>query len=1441
MAEGTVIDSLQIQIQADAVSAVKSFEALQKALEDLRSALHGGAGLSAVADEMGDLSDASSDAGEAAAGPLKDLIEALKELRELGSIDMHDSAESIRDTAEATERVGKNEKTSIVRLAAVAASLKGIGKTIAGLIDKSNKYVEDMNLFNVSLGVYATEAQAYAERVSDLMGIDPANWMRNQGVFQILAEGFGVASDRAYIMSKNLTQLGYDLSSFFNIAVEGQGGAMQKLQAAISGELEPIRRLGFDLSEARLKAVAFSLGIDQAFDSMTQAQKAQLRYYAILTQVTQAQGDMARTLDTPANQLRILKAQVEQAGRAIGNIFIPALNAILPYAIAAVNALRLVAEALAAVFGFKLPEVDYSGVTQATDAVDTLDNSLKSAGGSAKKLNELLADWDELNIIQSQSGGGGGGGAAALSAGDDWTFDLPEYDFLKGLTESRANKILEGMKPTLTWITDHAKELKTLIEGIGLAVVGIKLGKAFDLIHLGEAAEHLTKIKNVLLTILGSYLTISISFRFIRDFQDKDENGNTNWVALLASLGTSVGGSFLTENAAAKLFKGTKYAGLEKLVGASLLLITGGIDIAIGLGKIMDGEINERSLMTLLAGSALTALGGAKLATHLSKAIFRSETGLSRGKSALFGLGTVLTLTGSIGLFLSLDKLVEGEQDWKKSIGEVLGSFVSTVAGGTLMVKSLFGEKLGGVSTAQLTGAVATLVGGLGLAVYLDKEAAEIEPGTDLWAWIGEKAGSLVSSFGGGLGAGALIFKDAAGKIDWKKAAAVGSVVMAVSAGISLATYLAEDVDVNFTPEQLKAKMWGAILDVIKAGAGIGLSIALLGGPVSWAVGIGAGVALLLSAAAYFKFTADTAEVEAAQDMRVTWGTTGLTQEQVEAKVAGYFEFDVDARVKSLTFYADEATSLADSIVTESGKIPFHYNNLVLGINTEDSRTAIQNALIGENGEMGKGTVIGDMLALIKQNSIPLTTLFNADGVLDEGEEKALNNTNFLSDTLSSRLIYLGNIWGKYVSEGFAEDLKQGAMDALKEITEISAAYMRGQNRADFDIFLAGTDFANLDEQSAMSVLSTYQSEKEKLWKAYTQPVDDAYKAEMSIIEASEVVLSSMTEGTDEYNALRAEIDAAKERAAGYYADIRSGYQSQKAAYNAEVTQSDARILAELLLAYDDKNEAWFNEIGSRDLNGEENGFGTWEEFVEELRYEASGKNPNNLWDLDPKVQAWVGANAKDAFSTPEFQDEYVRLLTDYFLNKYDWAAKLKSEHDASAGVEIDIGIDNPAFSADLETAKSDFGTAVANMNQNNVVQLRIQPVLAGSSSFNSPLLKGKLGALPTNIIDLSSFRMRAGGGFPDRGEVFVAKEAGAELVGRIGRRTAVANDDQIEQGIAGGVREANSEQNELLRQQNQVLRAILAKTGHVSLEPTTALARTVKRAGEMLAAAEGA
>ncbi len=365
--------------------------------------------------------------------------------------------------SKATSTTGKfTSGLKALNAAAVAVAFRQIGHFIAQAVTESNKYQEDLNLFTVALGQYADEAKEYAEKVSDVMGIDPAQWLRNQGIFNTLLTGFGDTAERAQLMSQNLTQLGYDLSSFFNISIED---AMQKLQSGISGELEPLRRLGYDLSQARLEQTAFNLGIKESVANMTQAEKAELRYYAIMTQVTTAQGDMARTLQAPANQLRILQAQLTQAARAIGNIFIPALNAILPYAIAVVKAIREIANAIANLLGFTLTDVDYSSVGKLASGTGAVADNLGSAAGSAKELKKYIAGFDELNVLPSNSNAESGGGAGGAGGGG-FDFDLPTYGFLDDAVETRIGEIQKKIENTLAEIT-------TIVSGFMLAVGAI--------------------------------------------------------------------------------------------------------------------------------------------------------------------------------------------------------------------------------------------------------------------------------------------------------------------------------------------------------------------------------------------------------------------------------------------------------------------------------------------------------------------------------------------------------------------------------------------------------------------------------------------------------------------------------------------------------------------------------------------------------------------------------------------------------------------------------------------------------------------------------------------------------------------------------------------------------------------------------------------------------
>lgn len=499
----------------------------------------------------------------------------------------------------ATSTTGKfTSGLKALNVAAVAITFRKIGHFIAQAVTESNKYQEDLNLFTVALGQYAAEAQNYAEKVSDVMGIDPAQWLRNQGVFNTLLTGFGDTAERAQLMSQNLTQLGYDISSFFNVSIED---AMQKLQSGISGELEPLRRLGYDLSQARLEQTALNLGIKESVANMTQAEKAELRYYAIMTQVTTAQGDMARTLEAPANQLRILQAQLTQAARAIGNIFIPALNAILPYAIAVVQVIREIANALANLAGFKLTEVDYSGVNSAAVGAGSLADNLDDAAGAAKKLKQYTAGFDELNVFAPNTGSGSGAGAGGAGGFD---FDLPTYDFLGDAVQTRIGEIQKMIEDTLAEITTIVSGFMLAVGAI-LVVTGVNIPLGVGLMAAGA---------------VGLAATVGL-----------------NWTAMSSELAstlaliTGVVGGFLLALGAIMAFSGANLP-----LGIALMALGGA---SLVTAAVINWHNSDRHLT-----DALNTLTGVLAGASLAVGAMLAFTGVA------IGLGIALMAVGAVTL-----------------------------------------------------------------------------------------------------------------------------------------------------------------------------------------------------------------------------------------------------------------------------------------------------------------------------------------------------------------------------------------------------------------------------------------------------------------------------------------------------------------------------------------------------------------------------------------------------------------------------------------------------------------------------------------------------------------------------------------------------------------------------------------------------------------------
>lgn len=366
----------------------------------------------------------------------------------------------------------KGDLSKWLKVGALIATITRLSKAIAGFVQKSADYISNLNYFNTTLGSMKTEAKSFVDTMENDFYLDPANIMEYTANFNSLIKGFGIAEEEAYKMSKNLTQLSYDLAAFKGISVED---AMQKLKSGISGELEPMRAIGVALDQNTLQETANTLGIKKRVAQMSRAQKTELLYYQTMKSTADAQNYFARTLArvgttaqgtekliiNPSTAISILKEQFSRLGREIGNVFIPILMSLVPYVMAATQALADFAKKIASAFGFDIKDYDFSstaknvagGISAIGDEADT----------TAKKVKGMLAPFDELNTIDFGNKGGNG---ADYIAGGSLGIEMPDYSWTKN---SDLTKRVEEIKNTFN-------DILPMITSIGAAILTWKVG-----------------------------------------------------------------------------------------------------------------------------------------------------------------------------------------------------------------------------------------------------------------------------------------------------------------------------------------------------------------------------------------------------------------------------------------------------------------------------------------------------------------------------------------------------------------------------------------------------------------------------------------------------------------------------------------------------------------------------------------------------------------------------------------------------------------------------------------------------------------------------------------------------------------------------------------------------------------------------------------------------
>lgn len=388
----------------------------------------------------------------ASSNGLKDLQKQIKDLKS--------------ETTGLVDNLGSKLKNTIGRAFTIRGAF-AIGRQMVELSKYASDYAEILNLFEVSLGKvtdqygnldsvaskYYSKAIAFQNQLEEKLGVNKKETMEYQALFNQMSKSMGIADDYAYKLSENFTKLGLDLSSLFNI---DETDAMQKLRAGLAGQTKPLRDLGLDITQQSLQPIADELGLEKSIKQLSQAEKMCLRYIAVLRQTTSAQGDMAKTVESQANQMRIFNNQLYMLKVNVGSFFSGLISSVLPYINGVMMALNAIIKTLGKLFGFEMKASN--GVGKVANGIGDLSDGLDDAGKKAKKLKNQLMGWDEIHNITIDTDNDSGSGGIGGSGIDPRILDaMSEYDNLMSQVDMKATSIRDRIMEWLGF-TKHVNE-----------------------------------------------------------------------------------------------------------------------------------------------------------------------------------------------------------------------------------------------------------------------------------------------------------------------------------------------------------------------------------------------------------------------------------------------------------------------------------------------------------------------------------------------------------------------------------------------------------------------------------------------------------------------------------------------------------------------------------------------------------------------------------------------------------------------------------------------------------------------------------------------------------------------------------------------------------------------------------------------------------------------
>lgn len=363
----------------------------------------------------------------------------------------------------------------------------GIGKVIKDSIITAMDSIESDSMFDTVFGTLANDVRQWSEELQNTLGLNGYAIRENVATLYNMTQSMGLASSEALNLSKDMTLLAEDMASFYNISSDE---AFTKIRTGLTGETEPLKALGILVDDATIKQYAYANGIAKTGSELSNTEKVMARYIAISQQTATASGDLARTLNSPANQLRVLQNNLNLLKIELGNAFMPIVQVVLPilnsFAQALVKVTSVVARFMNVLFGTSASSSAGStadAISGVSTAVNGISDAYNNAGDSAKKAAKdakgFLAGFDEINKVNQNSSDSGSGASAGGSSGgvDIPSFDISEQEGaleqLTGKVEEFALKVRNAFISIANFIKEHKEIIISLVSGLVAGIIGI--------------------------------------------------------------------------------------------------------------------------------------------------------------------------------------------------------------------------------------------------------------------------------------------------------------------------------------------------------------------------------------------------------------------------------------------------------------------------------------------------------------------------------------------------------------------------------------------------------------------------------------------------------------------------------------------------------------------------------------------------------------------------------------------------------------------------------------------------------------------------------------------------------------------------------------------------------------------------------------------------------